>query len=345
VLDLDAVVLDTTRSHREAAARTVNDYFEELLGLEPGAASGPFVDVQDVATLRHAGGFGSDMDVACGLVRYGLSLLDVALDENKFLDVEGFDTFDAIAERAPVKDTIADLLARKDVPRLASALKERGGGLRVLGRMLGARNRWLAFYEGDVTMGNVIARLYQEHYLGDVLFADMYRQRRRFADGPGLIDAEEPLIERDALACLQRACALALVTSRTMGEAEYALDRLGVAPWFSALVTVEELRDAEAASGDFGPRRASLSRPHPFMLVEAIRKVVGREGLPPSCRVGYVGAMSDDMAAAVAAREFFKVTAIGAIVPDGATEAELRAAGAEYVVPTMGALVPLVAGE
>jgi len=344
VFDLDEVLVDTSRSYREAVIRTVNDYLEQLLQIPRGDATRGFCDEGDVALLKAAGGFNNDWDLSYGLIRYALSLLAERIEESGFLDVEGLDTFDALRERAPIRETVADLLARKDTRTLAMSVRDRGGGPKVLSRLLGGKNRWLVLYEGDVTMGNIVKRLFQEHYLGDALFSECYRRHRCLVEGPGLIDLEEPLISPEALAALQRSCALAIATGRPFDEAQYALDRFGMAPFFSSLVTLDEVREAEAAAG-YGAQSVSLSKPHPFVIIEAIRKVIGREGLSDRVRCGYVGDLPDDMVAANRAQEFFDVVAIARVQPGGPDPAILREAGATHFVRATDELVPLVAGQ
>jgi len=201
-----------------------------------------------------------------------------------------------------------------------------GGGLEGVEKLLGDfANRGLVFAQGDLWHTNLVKRRFQEVYLGQDLFASIYGEEPLWHSGEGLIEREELIPARRSLEALASQMPLAIATGRPRREAFYALERFGIGDLFGAVVDLEDVEEAEAATGS-----PSLGKPHPFSLLEAARRA---EGAGKAC--AYVGDQPDDMRAAQRAGEQQPFLAIGcvAVASDPARAAEsLRQAGADLVV-------------
>jgi phosphoglycolate phosphatase-like HAD superfamily hydrolase len=156
-----------------------------------------------------------------------------------------------------------------------------------LAREDGAHSPFL-FNRGDVRTGNLSKRIFQEVYLGRDLFMDTYGEEPVFHDDEGYIGRERLIPTHAELSTLASSCILSIATGRPGVEAEYALDRFGIAQCFQTVVSEDDVVEAEKRMG------ASLRKPSPFSL----RLCSERSGWSEEDRLYYVGDMPDDMVAA-----------------------------------------------
>jgi phosphoglycolate phosphatase-like HAD superfamily hydrolase len=180
------------------------------------------------------------------------------------------------------------------------------------------------FDEGDVGSGNLVKRIFQELYLGPELFEEVYgaralfdlravdrespepetagagaaRRGRAFIDRERLIPSTAHLVELASLG------GLAIATGRPAVEARYPLRKFGIAHLFKALVSEDDVVEAEKARG------RPLRKPDPFSVALAIERsgaapagnpASGRRLTPEGGPVFYVGDMPGDMTAALGA--------------------------------------------
>lgn len=183
-----------------------------------------------------------------------------------------------------------------DVIAFSGALKTAGGGLGAVDRVLGATR------DPQLHPRGPIQTLFQQLYLVD----------------PRYIDRERALVTPAELARFQALATLAVATGRPRAEADYALERLGIAPFFATCVTLDDVEEAGA-----------LGKPNPWSLIAAR----DRAGLASDARCAYIGDTPDDMVAAVAA-EFVPIGISGG---DPALDAALADAGATQIFATAGA--------
>lgn len=113
---------------------------------------------------------------------------------------------------------------------------------------------------------------------------------------------------------------LAIATSRKVGGAVHILEGWGMERYFAAIVGIDEVTEA---------------KPHP----EAVQQALERLGVP-AARAAMIGDTPDDVIAGRTAGAW----SIG-VSSDAARRAELRAAGADFVVPTLFDLKELLLGE
>jgi HAD superfamily hydrolase (TIGR01548 family) len=325
IFDMDGVLVDVRESYREAARRTATGYLERLLDWPPG-----FLDVitlEDVAALKLARGFNNDWALTTALIALYLAYLPPlpaprlppspsAREVLQALWGTGSD----VAAQAPA------LWAQVDVASFAQQVAAAGGGLEGVDRVLGDfPNRAHLFAEGDLRRTNLVQRLFQELYLGRDLFVRTYGEEPIWHEGEGLIARERLIPSPRTLEALAARLPLAIATGRPRAEARYALDQFRIAPYFTAVVDLEDVQAEEAQRGE-----RPLGKPHPYSLLEA------------ACRAGgdgracaYVGDQPDDMRAARRAAEVQPFLGIGctAMAQDRDRAARcLWEAGADFVV-------------
>lgn len=341
VFDLDGTLIDVRNSYRETIRRTVQAYFGQVLGLRGNTA---LVTQRDIQAFKLAGGLNNDWDMSAALIRYLLSLLEKVPQVSH--DVANTHEAARALRRAGsrLKITMAELRRRANFEATAEKLREAGGGLGGLASLLGSLEHPLLFYGGELTAHNVVQRLFQEFYLGRRHFASLHRTQPSFYRGPGLIEQETLMVGRAQLQTLDRATGhkLGVSTGRPYAEARLALELFQISGYFRALVTYEDVVAEEARLVRRGEPRA-LSKPHPFMLLDAA------ERLDPGGRrpAVYIGDTPDDIVAAnraSAQRPFVGWGALWAATEPETLRAALVAAGADRILEHPSELMVL-AGE
>ncbi|MGE5264985.1 MAG: HAD family hydrolase [Acidobacteriota bacterium] len=337
VYDIDGVLIDVTESYRHAIRLTVQLYLEAALGLAP--FEGELVSPEDVAAFKMAGGFNNDWDLTTGLLYYFASLVDaigvVELHKNSaevlaYLRWQG----------AAIHTNVADLYARKNIGSFARQLRNAGGGLQVAKHLLSSRNAHLVFAEGDPRGMNLVKRIFEEVYLGSEFFTQEYGQAPSVFIGPGLIRRERPIAGASALDAVGTRAALGIATGRPRNQAIYALETTGMRKRFRSLVTHEDVVAAEEKQFGQTGRWVNLSKPHPYTLLEAVRRIT-----PGRVRCAYIGDTLDDIQAANAAKKKMDFISIGCLAPAADKEGmreEFERTGADVVVEHPDDLVQLL---
>jgi phosphoglycolate phosphatase-like HAD superfamily hydrolase len=114
------------------------------------------------------------------------------------------------------------------------------------------------------------------------------------------------IIPKRILSSLRKRFRLGIASGRPRFEAELALKRFGLLPYFDSVVTLDECLEGETCILHSTGRRVNLLKPHPYSLLRVAREI----GIPnPQC--GYVGDVVDDMLAAQAARKELDILTIG----------------------------------
>jgi len=191
-------------------------------------------------------------------------------------------------------------------------------------------NSWegWVFRSGVLDQGNLVKRIFQEVYLGE-RFNAYYHLHPLFYRKKGYYLRERLLIPRPILSALRKKLRLGIASGRPRFEAELALKRFQLLPYFDTVVTLDECLDEEERIFRSTKKRVKCSKPHPYLLLRAIREI----NIPrPQC--GYVGDVVDDILAAKAAKKKFPILAIGFISgPKNRTvEGALIQAGADRII-------------
>lgn len=337
IFDMDGVLIDVSRSYRKTIQKTIHLYLTTCLG-HRGPKNQLALD-EAVSLFKSAGGFNNDWDLTNGLLLYLLSDsgLPSSAKRKKFSSIP-----EAVAslktESSPFEIKRAVPL---DIPRLSSFLervKASGGGLMGVRQTLrGSWEGWV-YGSGDLNHENLVKRIFQEVYLGEQ-FVSCYPLRRLFYHGKGYYLQEKMLIPRAILSALKKKLRLGIASGRPRFEAELALTRFCLLPYFRSVITLDEsLKEQERIFRATG-RRTHCSKPHPYPLLKAIQEM----GIPnPRC--AYIGDVVDDILAAKAAKKKYAILAVGFLGKrkNKSMEAAFGQAGADLIIRHPGELLGLV---
>ncbi len=305
IFDMDGVLIDVSRSYRQTIRKTTGLYLKSVLGFENGEK---WVTEEEVSLFKMAGGFNNDWDLTSGILLYLVSLsgLPPCKTRERFLHIqEAISSLREKSGRFP-KDKNR-LHFKRDFDTFLKKVKFYQGGLK--GVRLALKNSWegWVYHQGDLNQQNLVKRIFQEVYLGEK-FASYYHLPNLFYHGKGLYLKERLLFPRRILSSLHRKMRMGIASGRPRLEAELALKRFQIDPYFYSVVTLDECRKEEERSYLLTRRRKSLSKPHPYSLF----RVIEESGLS-SPRCAYVGDSVDDMMAAQRAKKKVRMWAIGFI--------------------------------
>lgn len=320
VFDMDGVIVDVSRSYRDAVRLTAKLFFK-------GAGShaqlpDPLFSLADLARVKQAGGLNNDWELTYHVIT--LLLTQVAMAGEAGSAAGAWEGHEQIMTRCDVSG-LARFLNSVDTPLQKLHAQHRL-----------PENRWVdRLSTRDVNSGNIIKQIFQEIYLGGDLFEKTYGIPPRVCQGEGLIDRESLLMPPSFFDALSADHLLAIATGRPRAEAEHALNHFSLQPYFKTTYTLDECLAEEKTIFDNGGRTVSLSKPHPFML-DAIADACAGE----VSGLFYIGDMPDDMVAA--SRSSHAYTGIGIIqsAPDKEIlKDRLIEAGADTVVENTGDLM------
>jgi len=187
--------------------------------------------------------------------------------------------------------------------------------------------------------GNLIKRIFQEVYLGEY-FSSHYDLPHFFNREKGLYRQEKMLIPKKMLASLRGKVLMGIASGRPRFEAELALKRFRLFPYFKSLVTLDECEEEENRIHCLTEKRIKRSKPHPYSILRAIREI----GIPHSL-CGYVGDVVDDMLAAQRAKKDLNLLAIGFLSGQSSRKnarESLIQAGADLVIESPKELLQLL---
>ena len=342
VFDIDGVLIDVSESYRDAARRTVQIYVETCLGLPP--CDGELVSHDDVAAFKLAGGFNNDWDLTTGILKYFLTRLEPQPVVHLAPEAHSQEVLSFLHQAGAHFDTtVAALRQHKDISAFTRTLAGVGGGLDAVWKVLGERNDHLLFAQGNLRHTNLVQRIFQELYLGEAYFIREYGEAPLIYNGSGLIQRERLIISPQVLAQLATRAPLAIATGRPRNEAVYALETANVLHRFRALVALEDKEQPEQKLFEETGQRVRLDKPHPFTLLEAVRRVSAG---PVRC--AYIGDTPDDVRAANAAKGELDFVSIGCVFATRAQETlrmEFERAGADIIVNHPDELLKLVAAH
>jgi len=321
VFDMDGVLVDVSRSYREAVRQTARLF---LAGAQGGNnLPDPLFPLADLARLKQTGGLNNDWDLTARALSLLFTLVKFPLKKN-WTEY----SFDEEISGCDVS-ALADFLALHPDP--LGEIYAREGKI---------NNPFVAaWFRGDVGSGNMVKQIFQEIYLGGPLFRSTYGLEPRFHRGEGLIDQETLLIDKETLARLAENHILAIATGRPGSEADYALDHFSIRKYFRFMLTLDDcLREEERIFREQGERIA-LSKPHPYML-DRIPELLATS----FAEYYYLGDMPDDMLTATASRFGYRGVGILFSSPDRENQRRgLLEAGAHYLIEDVSALPEIFA--
>jgi len=304
IFDMDGVLIDVSRSYRKTIQRTIQIYLETCLGFK--RKKGRWVTDEEISLFKLAGGFNNDWDLTSGLLLYLLSISGIpALPKQK-----RFSTTQEIISYLKTKSSAfnqknAIRIKRKHLLSFLERVKSSGGGLKGILRTLGTAWEGWVYRSGDLSKDNLIKRIFQEVYLGKIL-STHYQLPLLFYRGKGLYFQEKILIPIKVLSALRKKIPMGIASGRPRFEAELALKRFHLHPYFNSVVTLDECEEEENRILRSTGKKIKCSKPHPYSILRTIQEIG-----PPHPVCGYVGDVVDDILAAQAAKKYLPVLAIG----------------------------------
>jgi len=304
VFDMDGVLIDVSRSYRRTIQRTIQIYMETCLGF--ARSRGSWITNEEISLFKSVGGFNSDWDLTSGLLLYLLSISGIpSLRKLKrFSSIQETLSF-LKTESSMSRSKLIIRSKRKHLLAFLEKLKTSGGGLRGIRRILGSSWQGWVYGAGDLEKRNLVKRIFQELYLGKQ-FTPYYHLRPIFYTGRGLYEQERLLISKEILSSLRRKVRMGIASGRPRVEAELALKRFHLLPYFDSVVTLDECTEEENRIFCSTGKKTKCSKPHPYSVLKAVQEI----GISnPRC--GYVGDVVDDIAAARAAKRGLSILAVG----------------------------------
>jgi HAD superfamily hydrolase (TIGR01548 family) len=338
LFDIDGVLIDVSESYRGAIRQTVQLYLEAVMRLSP--YHGELVSREDVAAFKLAGGFNNDWDLATGILKYFIAMLEAVPETQPPPQTSAEIIAFLRQEGKHINTSVGALWQRKDILAFTRGVNTAGGGLAAVWKILRERNDHLLFAQGDPRGTNLVKRIFEEIYLGEALFVREYSEAPIVHQGAGLIHRERLIVNQQALAELGRRVTLGIATGRPRNQATYALKAAGILNQFRSLVTHEDVAEAEQKILAEAGKRIGLGKPHPFTLLEAVRRVT-RERV----RCAYLGDTPDDIRAANAAKAEMDFVSIGclAVAEDkAAMRREFEQVGVDIIVSHPDELLDLI---
>ena len=298
IFDVDGVLIDVTQSYRQTIIETVDLFFAQGLGLSYGGSAETLLSLDDVDELKQAGGFNNDWNLTIAFINYFLELIppQSAITMPIRQNIPTLMTYLSILGRK-IPTTMHELRQRKNIRRLARGVADLGGGLPGLRKLLKRNNRHMLPAKGSLLKSNIVERIFQEVYLGETLFEQIYQTHALTVHGPGLIHNETLLMNPEILTALSQRFPLSIATGRPAAEATYSLERLKIAHLFNGMVSHDDLLAA-----------SQPGKPDPWSLLEAAQRLT-----PPPTYCAYIGDTVDDILAAKAAGQRMPFIAIGSL--------------------------------
>ena len=338
ILDMDGVLIDVSRSYRKTIHRTIQIYLETCLGFERNRED--WISDEEISLFKSAGGFNNDWDLTSGLLLYLLSI-------SKIPPLQKQKRFSSIQENVRHLKNISFVSHHKNAIRIRKKhllsflekVKSAGGGLRGVLRVLGTSREGWVYRSGDMNKENLIKRIFQEVYLGGK-FSSHYDLPHFFNREKGLYRQEQMIIPKKILATLRRKVFMGIASGRPRFEAELALKRFRLLPYFKSLVTLDECEEEENRIYRLTGKKRKRSKPHPYSILRAIREI----GISHSI-FGYVGDVVDDMLAAQRAKKDLNILAIGFLSDERnkkTARESLIKAGADLVIEDPKELLRLI---
>lgn len=304
IFDFDGVLVQTSQSYRQTVRKVIDYYFLEILGL-PGK-EGKLATLRDIQKFKDTGLYNNDWNLSYAFITYYLTLIMRELEQKgalkdfkeklynlQFSDIKSF--IQSLIE-------VSDLLSRYNITATDLAnMKDKG--IINLDLFLAQANlektkpieksvdtelqnapdeqsaaRKLVPYE--LEKPDLLKRLFEEIYLGRVLFTKFYGMPSFFQFDESFLDKEAFIPTMEAMDLFRRRFGkLGIYSGRPRTQAMYILDKYDYKGYFDEMTSVflgELLKSEEEME--------KLGKPDPTLFIELIDGLVDRETV-----VAYVG--------------------------------------------------------
>jgi phosphoglycolate phosphatase-like HAD superfamily hydrolase len=291
------ILIDVKSSYREVVRKSVQLYLERAVGLMPSTE--PLLTPEEVLLLQKLGQFTNYWDLTSAFIMYFIEMLPpvpTPTFPSKF-HVPALVAYLQFAG-GNLRISVDKLREQRNIAKFAREVADAGGGLDGAHRALPKENRHLLICDGDVIKTNIVARIFQELYLGADSFERVYGQPAIIIQSTGYAEHESLVISPEVLTKLQQKLALGVVSDRPRHEVMRSLKAQKIDSYFQTVVTLDEIRQAKANP-----------IPDPWCLLEAARHLQ-----PTPTHTAYVGANVGDIQAAKAANQTVPFSAIGCTI-------------------------------
>jgi phosphoglycolate phosphatase-like HAD superfamily hydrolase len=297
VFSCNDILIDMKSSYRETVRKAVQLYLERAVGLMPSTE--PLLTPEEVLLLQKIGRFTDYWDLTSAFIMYFIEMLPpvpTPTFPSKF-HVPALVAYLQFAG-GNLRISLDKLREQRNIAKFAREVADAGGGLDGAHRALPKENRHLLICDGDIIKTNIVARIFQELYLGADSFERVYGQPAIIIQSTGYAEHESLVISPEVLTKLQQKLALGVVSDRPRHEVIHSLKAQKIDSYFQAVVTLDEIRQAKANP-----------IPDPWCLLEAARYLQ-----PTPTHTAYVGANVGDIQAAKAANQTVPFSAIGCLI-------------------------------
>lgn len=305
MFDIDGVLVDVRSSYIDCIRKTVDLYLQKILLVQPYA--GTLLSRDDVNAFKLLGGLNNDWDTVYAILLY----------------------LQAQVEKGPRKWEILSLKKLRGLLRLKKLANSvpKPCGLNPLKKLI--KNPGLISYA-------LAKDMFQENYLGEILFTKNEKRPPLFSRAKGLIHLEKLFFKKSLLRDLRAmGFDLGIVTGRTRFEAEYVLKRFEIRKFFKAIITHDDVASAEKKWGKI------LRKPHPFPVLACAQKIGKRSFV-------YVGDLPDDIRAANGSKGKIKIVSCGVLYGQDdvrSAEKEFKKAHADLMIKRPADLLSAVRRE
>ena len=285
IFDMDGVLIDVTASYREVTRRTVIQYLQSVVGID--ALSDDFISLADVDSIKKSGGLNNDWDLSYTIINL---ILCSYFDPYNTTLAHTFSVLNDLKDDRKIIQDLHSLQKELDKSELLLHIRSRPVS-RLYFEMKDRAGEYSPFLinQGDVKTGNLVKRIFQELYLGQKLFKEIYADKPIFYNGRGYINREVLIPAFSDLRELTFSITLAIATGRPEVEAHYALEHFRLSDIFTAVITEDDIVSAEKKA------KRPLRKPHPYSL----HLCMERCGYEKGDRIYYIGDMPDDMEASI----------------------------------------------
>ncbi len=308
IFDVDGILINVSQSYRNAIRETVPLYLNKCLGFSEYHPN--LITHDEVTAFKLVGGFNNDWDLTTALLKYFLSLIENQSIPSISSPINSVEIINYLQEQIQnINTSMTELNEKKDIFSFTEELKKVGTGLDAVWQILGTKNDHLLWHTGEVITTNLVQRIFQEIYLGRDLFVQLYNEEPLIYTNEGLIDNETLIMNPEILEKLADKIPLGIATGRPKEEAYYTLENVGILSYFQAIITHSDKEKREAKILAETGKKLSLGKPHPFTLLESVKKITENKEV----KCAYIGDLPDDVRAANAAKKERKFTSIGCL--------------------------------
>jgi len=293
IFDMDGVLVDVSGSYREVTRLSVVHYLRFVTGVKN--LRDDFISLIDVSAIKKNGGLNNDWDLTYTIIN--TLLFSLFHEHNKHLNNDFLalraikkddELFHAVGE---LRDKCDPAILESRLNRMSQTQKMSVSGFYFQIKEQIREHSPFLINHGDVNTGNLAKRIFQEIYLGNGMFQKIYGVDPLFYQGEGYINREALIPSPSLLKRLAARTTLTVATGRPGVEALHSLRQFNIMDMFSAVVTEDDVVQAEKNEGK------SLRKPHPFI----INLCMQRCGCKKTGGVFYIGDMPDDMVASISA--------------------------------------------